>query len=87
MPYGSKATSYVNAGIPVDQPRLIRDGVMHREADFHGSAKYLDSALPLEHPERAKKGDLPESSRPAPRSSFESNGDLVPFAFLTPRTK
>ncbi len=87
MPFGSKAPSYLNAGIPVDQPRLVADGTLMREADFHGSAKYLDSALPLEHPLRQKKGDIAESTRPPSRSSFEFNGDQVPFAFSTPRAK
>ena len=43
--------------MPLDEPILIRPGVMHREADYHGNAKHY--ALPLDHPERAKKGDLP----------------------------
>ena len=45
-----------NIGQPVDQPILLRPGVMHRESDWHGSAKHY--ALSPEHPERAKKGDL-----------------------------
>jgi hypothetical protein len=50
--------SYSNVGIPVDTPIVERPGVMHREADYHGNAKWL--ALPPEHPERADKGDLGE---------------------------
>lgn len=45
---------------PLDQPILLRPGVMHREADFHGSAKWY--ALPPEAAERTAKGDLGLSS-------------------------
>lgn len=44
------------AGHPIDETVLLRPGVMHREADFHGNAKHY--ALPPEAPERAEKGDL-----------------------------
>lgn len=43
-------------GIPTDEPIVLRPGVMHTETDWQGSAKHY--ALPPEHPERAKKGDL-----------------------------
>lgn len=42
--------------VPLDQPREIRPGVMHRETDWQGSAKWY--ALPANHPERTAKGDL-----------------------------
>jgi hypothetical protein len=42
--------------VPLDQPREIRPGVMHRETDWQGSGKWY--ALPPEAPERAAKGDL-----------------------------
>lgn len=42
--------------VPLDQPREIRPGVMHRESDWQGSAKWY--ALPPESPERTMKGDL-----------------------------
>ncbi|MEE9592238.1 MAG: hypothetical protein V3W28_01505 [Thermoplasmata archaeon] len=45
-----------NIGQPVDQPIVLRPGVMHRESDYHGSGKHY--ALEPEHPERAEKGDL-----------------------------
>jgi hypothetical protein len=51
-----------NTGIPTDSPVIERPGVMHREADFHGNAKWL--ALPPEDPERARKGDLGETIIP-----------------------
>lgn len=41
---------------PLDQPILLRPGVMHREADWHGRDAWY--ALPPDHPERARKGDL-----------------------------
>ncbi len=50
------AKTNTNTGHPIDQPVLLRPGVMHRESDFHGSAKHL--ALEPGHPERAAKGDL-----------------------------
>lgn len=56
------AKNLMNAGIPLDTPILLRPGVMHREADYHGNAKHL--ALPPEHPERADKGDLGETVIP-----------------------
>jgi hypothetical protein len=43
-------------GMPTDQPIEERPGVMHREADYHGNAKWY--ALPPESIERAEKGDL-----------------------------
>jgi hypothetical protein len=73
----TKAT--FNSSIPTDEPILIRPGVMHREDDFHGSAKHY--ALPPEHPERTAKGDLGFAGLPAPTHSFES-GDAAPFANL-----
>lgn len=61
---------------PLDEPVKIRDGVMHREADFHGSAHHL--YVTPEHPERAAKGDLGMASIKdfAPRHSFESPGRM-----------
>lgn len=50
------AKNNTQVGHPVDQPVLLRPGVMHRESDCHGSGKHY--ALPPEHPERAKKGDI-----------------------------
>lgn len=50
------ARVFGNIGIPTDEPKTIRPGVSHREADFHGNEKNL--GLPPEHPERAAKGDL-----------------------------
>ena len=44
------------AGFPLDQPREIRPGVMHRESDWQGSGKWY--ALPPDHPERTAKGDI-----------------------------
>jgi hypothetical protein len=44
------------AGHPTDVPVLDRPGVMHREADFHGNAKWY--ALEPDSPERREKGDL-----------------------------
>jgi hypothetical protein len=49
-------------GRPIDQPIVLRPGVMLREADFHGSAHHL--AIPPEHPERTDKGDLGLTSIP-----------------------
>lgn len=45
---------------PLDKPIEIRPGVMHREADFHGSEKWY--ALPPEAAERTAKGDIGLSS-------------------------
>jgi hypothetical protein len=56
------AKNPMNAGIPTDTPITIRPGVTHREADYHGNAKWL--ALPPEHPERSDKGDLGETVIP-----------------------
>lgn len=50
------AKNSTQVGHPIDQPVLLRPGVMHRESDFHGSMKHY--ALEPEHPERTKKGDL-----------------------------
>lgn len=50
------AKAYGNTGMPVDTPVLLEDGVMHREADFHGNAKFY--TLPPEAKRRADKGDL-----------------------------
>lgn len=41
---------------PLDQPILLRPGVMHREADWQGGGRWY--ALPPDAPERAQKGDL-----------------------------
>lgn len=48
------------SGHPIDEPisASIRPGVMVREADYNGSGKHNEGALPPEHPERAAKGDL-----------------------------
>lgn len=73
------AKSYGNAGIPTDEPVLERPGVMHREADFHGNAKYL--SLPPESPERASKGDLGNSIIPDFDSKPLSHSGL-PFTNL-----
>lgn len=56
------AKNNTNVGHPIDQPVLLRPGVMHAESDFHGSMKHY--ALEPEHPERAKKGDLGMSDIP-----------------------
>jgi len=68
-------------GHPIDEPVLLRPGVMHREADFHGAASHY--ALPPEHAERADKGDLGLEKIPGfdSRASFESPGE--PFASLS----
>lgn len=49
---GSRATPTV----PGDVPKILRPGVSHREADYHGAAHQL--YVSPEHPERAAKGDL-----------------------------
>jgi hypothetical protein len=56
---------------PIDEPAIEREGLMHRETDFHGSMKYL--YVKPEHPLRAAKGDLGlEMIKDfAPRYSFE----------------
>ena len=61
---------------PLDEPVILRDGVTHREADFHGSAHWL--YVSPEHPERAAKGDLGMAhiKNFEPRYSFESQGRL-----------
>jgi hypothetical protein len=82
MPFGSKAV--LNAGIPVDQPRLLRDGVIYRETDCHSNSKFF--SLEKEHPERAAKGDLGNRNivgMPT-RSSFEFGTDQGVFRFTTP---
>ena len=70
------------ASHPIDTPVLERPGIMHRESDFHGSAKHY--ALEPEHPERTAKGDLGLSSikdfEPRPLSHAGS-----PFANLRKR--
>lgn len=69
----------VRPGIPVDEPVLLEPGVMHREADYHGNAKFY--TLPPEDPLRANKGDLGLSVIP----NFDSRAlshDGVPFANL-----
>ncbi len=86
MPYGSKAV--LNAGIPVDVPRLLRPGVIYRETDQHSNAKFF--ALEKEHPERAAKGDLGSREiRDMPsRYTFEGGESApAPFQFQTPRTR
>lgn len=45
-----------NTSIPHDEPVVLRPGVMHRETDALGNAKWL--TLPPEAKERADKGDL-----------------------------
>lgn len=45
---------------PLDKPIEVRPGVMHRETDYHGSAKWY--ALPPESPERSRGGDLSMTS-------------------------
>lgn len=57
---------------PLDKPIEIRPGVMHREADFHGSAKWY--ALPPEAPDRARGGDL----------SMTTIKDFAPRALTSP---
>lgn len=59
------ASANVNRAIPTDEPVLIRPGVVHREADFHGSAKWL--TLPPEAKERTDKGDLGFGGMAPPR--------------------
>jgi len=68
-----------NTSIPHDEPVLIRPGVTHREADFHGSMKQI--ALEPEHPERAAKGDVGFASMKPSDYSFESEAPF-PFANL-----
>jgi len=50
------AKNATNAGHPVDEPSIERQGLMHRESDAPGNAKWL--ALPPESKDRADKGDL-----------------------------
>jgi hypothetical protein len=76
----TKAT--FNSSIPIDQPILLRPGVMHREADAPGDAKHY--ALPPEHPERTAKGDLGFAGLPPARHSFEG-GAAPPFSNLRKR--
>jgi hypothetical protein len=56
------ARAVMNVGMPVDEPVVLRPGVMHRESDYPGNAKWY--ALPPEAPERAEKGDLGNSIIP-----------------------
>ena len=46
---------------PLDKPIEVRPGVMHREADFHGSTGKWYS-LPPESADRAAAGDLSMTS-------------------------
>lgn len=50
------AKMYGNRAMPIDEPVVLRPGVMHREADAPGNAKWY--MLPPEAKERADKGDL-----------------------------
>jgi hypothetical protein len=70
------ARTFSNVGIPTDEPKILRPGVMLKESDFHGNAKHL--ALPPEHPERANKGDLGLNIIPGLESKPLSYSDL-PF--------
>jgi len=72
-----------NSSIPVDQPVLLRPGVMHREADRHSSMVHY--ALPPEHPERTAKGDLGFAGLTPPRYSFEGGPGRAPFDKLRKR--
>ena len=76
------ARMYGNRAMPIDEPVLLRPGVMHREADFHGNGKFY--ALPPEHPERADKGDLGLSNIPGLESRSLSHAG-TPFANLRKR--
>jgi hypothetical protein len=71
--------------MPVDTPMVIRPGVTHREADFHGNASQL--AVPPDDEERAAKGDLaqevPELGRGLTKSGLSHAG--APFANLRRR--
>ena len=64
---------------PLDQPIKLRDGVVHREADFHGSAHWL--YVKPEHPVRAAKGDLGLEyiKDMEPRYSFEHPTQAAPY--------
>lgn len=61
---------------PLDKPIEVRPGVMHRETDYHGSAKWY--ALAPESVERSRGGDLSMTSIKdfAPRAL---TGPGVPF--------
>lgn len=66
--------------MPVDEPVLLKPGVMHREADYHGNAKYY--ALPADAPLRLAKGDLGlENIAGFESRALEHPG--LPFAKLT----
>ena len=41
----------------MDVPIELRPGIMHREADYHGNARWY--AVDPTNPDRATKGDLP----------------------------
>ncbi len=70
------AKNNTQVGHPIDEPVLLRPGVMHREADYHGSDHHY--ALPPEHPERADKGDLGLSDiKDFPSRSLSHDG--LPF--------
>jgi hypothetical protein len=58
--------------VPLDQPREIRPGVMHRETDWQGSGKWY--SLPADSMERQAKGDLGLSSI----RNFESRSLTTP---------
>jgi hypothetical protein len=79
MPANPTNRSNLPVGQPVDQPKMIRPGVMHAEADAPGNSKWY--ALPPEHPERAAKGDLGELVMPGFESKPLSHPGL-PFAGL-----
>ena len=65
--------------VPHDTPILIRPGIMHREADFHGGGRAY--VLPPEHPERQVKGDLgAETVRDFEPRALSHSG--LPFANL-----
>ncbi len=73
-----------NSSIPVDQPVVLRPGVMHREADSLSDAKHY--ALPPEHPERAAKGDLGFAGLTPACHTFEGGaGAPAPFDKLRKR--
>ena len=66
-------------GFPLDQPIITSPGVMVREADAPGNAKWL--ALPPEAPQRAAKGDLGETTI-ANLESKPLSHEGLPFANL-----
>lgn len=73
------AKSYGNAGIPLDTPILLRPGVMHREADCHGNAKWY--VQPWESSTEAAKGNLGNTVIPGLESKPLSHPGL-PFMNL-----